>query len=197
LDVEAVKVDETHFFSCGRAARFSVAGSEPSKFTWLAMITIREAQQADFDSIWQIFHEVVSLGSTYAFSPETTREEAHAVWMSPQTKTYVAFLDDEMVGTYILRANHPGLGAHVANAAYMVRAVARGKGVGAAMCQHSLEQARNMKFLAMQFNLVVSTNANAIRLWQQMGFQVVGTLPQAFRHTDLGLVDAYVMHRFL
>lgn len=161
------------------------------------MISIRKAQESDFDAIWQIFHQVAQQGDTYTFDPETIKEQAHSIWMSDNVTTYVACIDGQIVGTYILRPNQPGLGSHVANAGYMVKADGQGKGVGKAMCEHSLEEARRAGFLAMQFNIVVSTNESAVALWKKMGFSIVGTLPKAFRHQKLGLVDAYVMHRFL
>ena len=116
---------------------------------------------------------------------------------APQGATYVACRGEQVVGTYLLKANQPGLGSHVANAGYMVDSREAGRGVGRALCEHSLEEARRAGFLAMQFNFVVSTNTRAVALWQAMGFRIAGTLPRAFRHQTLGLVDAYVMHRFL
>jgi L-amino acid N-acyltransferase YncA len=160
-------------------------------------ITIRKAQEADFDAIWRIFHQVVQQGNTYTYDPETTREQAHAIWMSNNIATYVACMDEKIVGTYILKVNQPGQGSHVANAGYMVSLDEQGKGVGGAMCEHSLEEARRMGFLAMQFNMVVSINESAVALWKKFGFSIVGTLPKAYRHREIGLVDAYVMHRFL
>lgn len=161
------------------------------------MITIRKAEESDFEAIWRIFREVVRRGDTYTFDPETTKEQAHSIWMSGGQETYVACADGRVVGTYILKPNQPGLGSHVANAGYMVGVDGRGRGVGSAMCEHSLEEARRMGFHSMQFNIVVSTNESAVALWKKFGFSVVGTLPQAYRHRELGLVDAYVMHRFL
>jgi len=161
------------------------------------MITIRKAEEADFDAIWRIFHQVVQRGDTYTYDPETTREQAHSIWMSGGHTTYVACVDGRVVGTYILKPNQPGLGSHVANAGYMVGVDGRGKGVGKAMCEHSLEEARRVGFHAMQFNMVVSTNEPAVALWKKFGFSIVGTLPRAYCHRELGLVDAYVMHRFL
>lgn len=161
------------------------------------MITIRRARVSDFDSIWQIFREVVASGDTYVYDPETTREQALSIWMSDGVETFVALNGESMVGTYILKTNQTGLGSHVANAGYMVKRDCHGQGVGRAMCEHSLEEARRQGFLAMQFNLVVSTNEAAVALWKKLGFRIVGTLPKAFRHKRLGLVDAYVMHRFL
>jgi GNAT superfamily N-acetyltransferase len=140
---------------------------------------------------------VVAKGDTYAYDPATSKEEARAIWMAPGLRTYAAFSDGEVVGTYILKANQPGLGSHVANAGYMVHPGHSGKGIGRALCEHSLEEARREGFLAMQFNIVVSTNENAVALWKKMGFTIVGTVPKAFRHRSLGLVDTYVMHRFL
>jgi len=160
-------------------------------------LTIRRAASEDSDDIWNIFHEVVARGDTYTFDPSTTREEALAIWMSPQGWTYVATSEGSVVGTYFMRKNQPGLGSHVANAGYMVKPEAQGRGIGRAMCEHSLTEARELGFHAMQFNIVVSTNESAVALWKKMGFAIVGTLPQVFRHRDLGLVDAYVMHRFL
>jgi L-amino acid N-acyltransferase YncA len=161
-------------------------------------LIIKKAAPEDFDNIWEIFHAVVSRGDTYTFDPAISKEEARAIWMSPQAWTYVATIDGgEVIGTYFMRANQPGLGSHVVNAGYMVKPEAQGRGIGRAMCEHSLAEARALGFLAMQYNIVVSTNEAAVALWKKMGFQIVGTLPKAFRHRELGLVDAFVMHRFL
>lgn len=160
-------------------------------------LTIRPARDADWPAIWPIFAAVVAGGDTYAFAPDTTEAEARRLWMGPGLATYVAEADGEVVGTYILKANQPGLGAHVANAGYMVRSGAEGRGVGAAMCEHSLAEARAAGYQAMQFNFVASTNERAVALWRRLGFAVVGTVPRAFRHRERGLVDVYVMHRFL
>jgi GNAT superfamily N-acetyltransferase len=115
----------------------------------------------------------------------------------PPACTFVAELAGKTAGTYILKPNQPGLGSHVANAGYMVAPAFRGRGLAGVMCRHSLELARTLGFLAMQFNFVVSTNATAIALWERHGFVTVGRLPKAFRHATLGEVDALVMHRFL
>jgi L-amino acid N-acyltransferase YncA len=161
------------------------------------MLTIREANDRDADAIWDIFHAVVAGGDTYVFAPDTPREEALAYWFGPKTRTYVAEIASRTAGTYILRPNRPGLGSHVANAAFMVSPEARGLGVGRAMGEHCLTQAKSFGYRAMQFNFVVSTNEPAVRLWQQLGFQIVGSLPGAFRHATKGFVNAYVMFRSL
>jgi L-amino acid N-acyltransferase YncA len=155
---------------------------------------IRAAAQADRAAIWKIFHEVVAAGDTYAIDPEMSREDALAYWFSADTRTYVAESTVGVVGTYILRPNQSGGGSHVANAAFMVAPEARGQGIGRAMGEHCLSEARRLGFRAMQFNFVVSTNESAVRLWQQLGFEIVGTLPGAFYHPENGYVDVYVMY---
>jgi L-amino acid N-acyltransferase YncA len=157
------------------------------------MLQIRQATALDSTPIWDIFHAVVAPGDTYAFDPGIGREEGLAYWLYPSNWCYVAEREGNVVGTYILKANQPGLGAHVANAAFMVSPGARGLGVGRAMGEHALSEARRLGFRAMQFNFVVSTNEPAVRLWQQLGFKIVGTLPGVFRHREKGFVDAYVM----
>lgn len=160
-------------------------------------VEIRGAQKDNIDAIWAIFKAVIQTGDTYVFPPDTPRSELDQFWLAPHMRTYVAVLEGDVVGTYILKANHPGLGSHVANASYMVHPAAQSRGVGTAMCAHSLAEARRLGFRAMQFNLVVSTNEAAVHLWDKMGFAIVGTLPEAFHHQDLGYVDAYVMFRSL
>jgi L-amino acid N-acyltransferase YncA len=160
-------------------------------------LAIREASGLDQDTVWEIFHAVVAGGDTYVFDPETPRDEALEYWFHPGTRTYVAESGGRVVGTYILRPNRPGLGSHVANAAFMVSPSARGLGTGRAMGEHCLDEARRLGYRAMQFNFVVSTNEAAVTLWQRLGFTIVGTLPGAFRHRTRGFVDAYVMFRTL
>ena len=157
------------------------------------MLHIRRATAVDSGPIWDIFHSVVVRGDTYAFDPGIGRKEGLEYWLHPSNCCYVAERERKIVGTYILRANQPSLGAHVANAGFMVSPGARGLGVGRGMGEHSLSEARRLGFRAMQFNFVVSTNEPAVRLWQQLGFKIVGTLPGAFRHLEKGYVDAYVM----
>ena len=169
------------------------------------MLNIRKATDANRDAIWEIFHEVVAAGDTYPFNPDMSREDALAYWFQSGAHAYVAEQlrhasraeDREVVGTYILRANQAGPGAHVANAAFMVPASARGQGIGRAMGEHCLGEARRIGFRAMQFNFVVSTNEAAVTLWQELGMKIVGTLPGAFRHPQKGYVDVYVMFRSL
>ena len=160
-------------------------------------ITIREAVAKDFEQIWTIFHRVVATGDTYAYAPDTTKEEAYCYWMPPHKKTYVATIGNEVVGTYFIKENQPGLGSHVANAAYMVHPERHGKGIGLAMAVHSISEAKILNYSAMQFNLVVSTNEPAVSLWKKVGFKIIGTTPNGFKHASKGLVDTYILHRFL
>jgi L-amino acid N-acyltransferase YncA len=158
---------------------------------------IRPAVASDFASLWPIFRTVVATGTTYYFAPDVSREVAFDYWLAPGVRTYVAEADGRVVGMYKLVANHPGLGSHVANASFMVDPAWARQGAGRAMGAHCLREARRAGFEAMQFNFVVSTNVAAVELWKSLGFAIVGVLPKAFRHSQHGLVDAYVMHRFL
>lgn len=161
------------------------------------MLNIREIQPQDYDSVWEIFAEVIAEGTTYAYSPNMPRKEAQRQWIESPRSCYVAQRDSRIVGTYYIKDNQPDLGSHVCNAGYMVSADTGREGIGRAMCEHSLKEAAQMGYKAMQFNLVVATNPGAIKLWQQMGFEIVGTLPKAFNHANLGLVDAHVMYKLL
>jgi len=161
------------------------------------MSKIREATDTDFEDIWRIFHAVVKKGDTYAFSPETTKENAYDIWMKKPVATYVAVSEGNISGTYFIKENQPGLGAHVCNAGFMVRPDSQGQGIGKFMGKHALKEAVRIGFKAMQFNCVVSTNIQAVGLWKILGFDIAGTLPKAFQHRQLGLVDAYVMYKLL
>ena len=160
-------------------------------------LVIREATPADAGAIVAIGRELVEDGDTYVFPPTTSDDELKAYWLSPNGRTFVAVVDGQTAGCYFLRTNYPGRGRHVANVSYAVARRFMRRGIGRAMAEHSLEAARQAGFQAMQFNLVVSTNEAAVTLWRTLGFRIVGTLPRVFDHPKRGLVDAYVMHRFL
>jgi len=164
-------------------------------------ITVRRAVAGDWAALWPIWHAIVAAGDTYEYPPDTPEDEARRRWMTvaPEglPETWVAEVGGRVVGTYRLSTNRPGLGDHVANAGYMVDAAWRGKGVGRALAEHSLDRARELGYAAMQFNAVVSTNRGAVALWRSLGFIIVGTVPDAFRHRTDGLVDVHIMHKYL
>lgn len=160
-------------------------------------LIIRAADNNDNHAIWKILEPVIRAGDTYALPAQMSREDALAYWSSPGHEVFVAEGGTEILGTYYLRANQRGGGAHVANCGYMTAPWAMGKGIARAMCAHSLDRARECGFRAMQFNFVVTSNERAVRLWQSMGFEIVGRLPAAFAHPKFGLVDALVMYRQL
>jgi L-amino acid N-acyltransferase YncA len=161
------------------------------------LLHYRRATDADRPALWAIIQPIIATGDTWAFAPDTPQNEMLAFWLTPPVMAYVAELNGEIVGTFFLKTNQPGLGAHVVNAGYMVRPDQAGKGIGRAMCLFSLTEAQRLGYRAMQFNIVVKTNERAVRLWQSLGFEIVGQLPGAFRHQTLGFVDAYVMHQSL
>lgn len=160
-------------------------------------VRIRKASAADFDAMWAIFQAVVATGDTLPFSSATSDEFFRAQWLGDSGESFVAQVGTALCGMYKFGANLPGFGSHVASATYLVSPDSQGRGVGRAMVEHSLAQAGHAGFSAMQFNYVVATNKPAIGLYEKLGFSIIGTLPKAFRHQQLGLVDAHVMHRFL
>ena len=160
-------------------------------------VSIRPATEADWPAILAIVKPVLAAGETYAIDTNLDDQGVRAYWLMPAHEVFVAEIEGRIVGTYYLMANQRGGGVHVANCGYMTAPEARGKGVARTMCLHSLERARERGFRAMQFNHVVSTNTGAVALWQKLGFQIVGTLPNAFNHPTHGYVDSYVMFQTL
>ena len=161
------------------------------------MFTIRPITESDFEQVWPIIETVVKAQETYAYDPHMSREQAWQLWAELPRATFVVEREGQILGSYYIKANAAGPGDHVCNCGYMTAAAARGQGVASAMCAHSLEQARELGFSAMQFNSVVAVNEVAVKLWQKHGFEIVGTLPKAYRHARHGLVDCYVMYRAL
>ena len=157
-------------------------------------LQIRPFEEADWPAVWALLEPVFRAGETFPHDPAISEAEAQQAWVEHSQAVMVAVdTAGDVVGTYYLRPNSLALGAHVVNAGYVVAEHCRRQGIGSRLCQHSLQGARRLGFPAMQFNLVVSTNTAGIRCWQRNGFQVVGTLPGAFRHRQLGYVDALVM----
>jgi len=156
---------------------------------------IRHAHADDASAIWRIIGPTIRAGETYALDPDMTEADALAYWLGDDRETFVAEQDGEIIGTYYIRPNQAGGGKHICNCGYMTSAAATGRGVARTMCQHSLDYARQSGYRGMQFNFVISSNTRAVRLWQSLGFDVVGQLPQSLHHPTLGYVDAFVMFR--
>ena len=157
---------------------------------------IRDARADDWPRIWPFFREIVVAGDTFAYDQRMDERQSGEVWMvGPPGRTAVAVVDDGAIaGTANMYANRPGPGSHVASGSFMVDSVHRGKGVGRALCEDALDWARAEGFRAMQFNAVVETNVGAVELYRSLGFEVIGTVPEAFRHPTEGYVGLHVMH---
>ena len=161
-------------------------------------LEIRRAGPVDWPGIWPIWHEVVAAGETYTWDPHTDEASAQALWLlPPPAETWVAMAGGEIVGTALLKPNQPGLGSHVANASFMVGSASAGRGIGRRLAGHLIAHAATSGYRAMQFNAVVATNERAVALWQALGFDIIGTVPEGFRHARLGYVDLHVMYRRL
>lgn len=162
--------------------------------------SFRRATEADWPSIWSIFREVVAGGDTYPYSPTTTVDEARAQWMNDESigrVTLVAEVEGKVVGTSYIKPNAVGLMSHIANAGWMISSEARGQGLGRRFAEWTLAEAKALGFTHMQFNAVVSTNTRAVALWQSLGFEIIGSLPDAFHHTTRGPVAVHIMYRQL
>lgn len=157
----------------------------------------RAATESDWPQVWELFQLVTAAGDSFAYDEHTTEATARKLWFEPPASCFIAEDESSFAGTYYVRPNQPGRGGHVANAGYMVHPDCRGRGLARAMCEHSLEMARKLGFTAMQFNFVVASNETAVKAWQDHGFAIIGRIPHAFRHRELGFVDALIMHREL
>ena len=162
-------------------------------------MTIRDARPEDWEAIWPFFHEIVAAGETYAYDPALSEEEGRALWMvGPPARTVVATnADGGILGTANMYANRQGGGSHVASASFMVDPRRSGQGVGRALGEHVIAWARERGFRAIQFNAVVESNEPAVALWRALGFEVIGTVPEAFHHPRHGYVGLLIMHRFV
>lgn len=160
--------------------------------------SIRRYRADDWPALWPILQATFASGDTYTFPADVSEADARQAWTQSPRATFVACTaNDRIVGSYYIKPNQSGNGAHVCNCGYVVAADARGHGIAGRMCEHSQTLAVELGFLAMQFNFVVATNTGAVRLWQRLGFTIVGTLPGAFRHPQSGYVDAHVMYKWL
>ncbi|MEC4089719.1 MULTISPECIES: GNAT family N-acetyltransferase [Pseudoalteromonas] len=158
---------------------------------------IRIMTQNDFQHFWPTFKEVIEQQETYAFDPDMSQQQAYALWCQKVDNAYVMVEGDEILGSYYLKANAMGPSNHICNCGYMVAPQARGKGIARTLCEHSQSEAIKLGYRAMQFNSVVASNQVAVQLWQRLGYQIIGTIPKAYRHPSLGFVDSHIMYKWL
>ena len=158
---------------------------------------VTEMTKDDFDNFWPIFKTIIEAEETYAFDPGLNQEQAYQLWCTSAEKAFVIKEGNEVLGTYYIRPNAAGPSSHISNCGYMVSPKSRGKGIAKTLCLHSQKTALALGYTAMQFNSVVSSNIIAIGLWEKLGFVIIGTIPNAYDHKTLGLIDSYIMHKQL
>ncbi|MYW33058.1 GNAT family N-acetyltransferase [Streptomyces sp. SID2119] len=160
---------------------------------------IRKATTEDWSAIWPFFREIIAAGETLTYPLDLGKEDAQGWWYVAAPNRVVVAVDEAgaVLGTAKMNRNHMGNGSHVASATYMVDPAHSGKGVGRALCTYSVEWARTSGFRAMQFNAVVETNTRAVKLYESLGFEVIGTLPEGFNHPAEGYVGLHIMHKAL
>lgn len=160
-------------------------------------LNFRKAAQSDSAALWSLIEPIIREGSTYVFSPDSSKEKMMGFWLAQDKVTFVVELNGEIVGTFFLKANQPDRGSHIANSGFMVSPLVNGKGIGKSMAEFAIAEAKRMCFQAMQFNYVVKSNFAAVHLWKKLGFKIVGEVPNAFIHPKLGPTNVYVMYRRL
>jgi ribosomal protein S18 acetylase RimI-like enzyme len=163
----------------------------------MSLQIVQASSRDEFELVWPFFRQIVSAGDTYSYPMDCSYEQGQAFWMPDNGSTFLAKFDNQVVGSFYLKPNQPGLGSHIANAGYMVNPNSFGKGIGKQMGLFSLSTASTLGYKAMQFNYVVSTNTYALKLWESLGFKIIGTSPQSFRLKGTDLVDTHIMHRVL
>jgi GNAT superfamily N-acetyltransferase len=159
--------------------------------------TARIATNEDEESLWGILEPMVRRGGTYVFSLDKSKESLMGYWMGADKFTFVVERDGELLGTFYLKSNQEGLGDHICNAGFVVAPAAEGQGIGRWMGELAQAEAKSRGFLAMQFNFVIKSNQRAVQLWKSLGFAVIGEIPEAYRHPELGLVPAFIFHKKL
>ncbi len=157
----------------------------------------RIATHKDIKALWGILEPMVRQGGTYVFSLDKTKESMMDYWMEVDKVTLVVEMEGVVVGTFYLKANQEGLGDHICNAGFVVSRDMEGQGLGRWMGEYAQEVAKSRGFLAMQFNFVIQSNQKAVRLWKSLGFSVIGEIPEAYRHPNLGLVPALIFYKKL
>lgn len=163
-----------------------------------ATINVRQFESPDWPAVWSVLQPIFRRGDVYAYPADISEADVRALWVERSLESWVAAdANGDILGAYYIRPNQAGGGSHVCNCGYAVADAARGRGIAARMCEHSQQSARRLGFRSMQFNFVVSSNESAVHLWQKLGFEIVGRLPEAFRHPALGYVDAFVMFKRL
>jgi len=159
--------------------------------------TARIATNEDEESLWGILEPMVRRGGTYVFSLDKSKESLMGYWMGTDKSTFLVERDGELLGTFYLKSNQEGLGDHICNAGFVVAPAAEGQGIGRWMGELAQAEAKSRGFLAMQFNFVIKSNQRAVQLWKSLGFAVIGEIPEAYRHPELGLVPALIFHKKL
>lgn len=162
------------------------------------MLDIKEATSDQFEKeIWPIFQDVVQAADTYPYLPDISMEEARKQWFAPGARVYIAYKDGIPIASRYIVPNKTGLGSHIANMGVMIDAAYRGKGMGKILMEFGLNKAKELGYKAIQLNLVVSTNHASIKICKEYGFEIIGTLPEAFHYKQERYVDAYVMYKQL
>lgn len=154
-------------------------------------------KQEDENALYDIFQKAVEMGDEFPYE-DPSIQEFYRQFFAPQSDVYVCrSISGEVVGAFYLKSNFSGKCRHIANAGYMIKQSQRGQGLGTLLVNASLEIAKHKGFRAMQYNMVLQRNTAAVKLYSKLGFQVIGTLPQAVRNADGSYQDGYILYKSL
>ena len=159
---------------------------------------IRGYRTSDIPEMLSVWNEIVSEGNAFPQDDLLLLGEAESFFAS-QTYCAVAYdeIKNKICGLYILHPNNVGRCSHIANASFAVSGNCRGMGIGRRLVTDCIENAGKFGFEILQFNAVVASNAPAIRLYEDLGFVRLGTVPRGFRKPDGSFSDIVLFYREL
>lgn len=161
---------------------------------------IRSATRDDWAGIWPFYRDIVAARTTYAYDPDLSADQAAEGWFRDAPGATVVAVDHgadgsgRIVGSATMGPNRPGPGSHIGTASFMVDPSVHGRGIGRRLAEYVIDWHRRNGYHGIQFNAVVETNERAVQLWQSLGFVIIGTVPEAYQHAELGLVGLHVMY---
>lgn len=145
-------------------------------------LVVRPVLAADEPVLFAAWADAVERGE-FPRRPPAREEAFRRAWLEDKTCVMVALDGDSVAGSYFIRPAYEDRGSDIANAGYLVPRAHRRRGVGRALLDHSLDEARRRGFRAMLFLRVGASNPS-VGLYDQAGFERVGRIPGGLGDED-------------